>query len=296
MGPCHGRVALVTGSSRGLGRVIARTLSEAGADLIINYRQAGGRSEAQARALAKELVERGSRAVAIQADIGQKEAVAAMFQQIGAEFGRLDILVLNAARAPFKKVGELLKRDLLELIETNYLGNVYCMQQALPLMQGRPGHVVFVSSLGSRFALPSYPLGSMKAAMESLVKQWATELGDRQITVNGVTVGLLKTDSLIVLRQYWPGVARLPASAFVELEDVARVILFLCTDAARSIRGQNLVVDNGLSNELLHAAPGSGTSRSRAAGPTASPGSRVASFAAGCGPRPRTECVRRSRV
>jgi NAD(P)-dependent dehydrogenase (short-subunit alcohol dehydrogenase family) len=230
MGPCRGRVALVTGSSRGLGRVIARKLSEAGADLIINYRQAGGRSEAQARALAKELVERGSRAVAIQADIGQKDAVAAMFQQIGAEFGRLDILVLNA---------------------------VYCMQQALPLMQGRPGHVVFISSLGSRFALPNYPLGSMKAAMESLVKQWATELGDRQITVNGVTVGLLKTDSLIVLRQYWPAVERLPASAFVELEDVAGVVLFLCTDAARSIRGQNLVVDNGLSNELLHAAPGS---------------------------------------
>jgi enoyl-[acyl-carrier protein] reductase III len=131
------------------------------------------------------------------------------------------------------------------------------MQQALPLMQGRPGHVVFISSLGSRFALPNYPLGSMKAAMESLVKQWATELGDRQITVNGVTVGLLKTDSLIVLRQYWPAVERLPASAFVELEDVAGVVLFLCTDAARSIRGQNLVVDNGLSNELLHAAPGS---------------------------------------
>jgi NAD(P)-dependent dehydrogenase (short-subunit alcohol dehydrogenase family) len=256
MGSCRGRVALVTGSSRGLGRVIARKLSEAGADLIINYRQAGGRSEAQARALAKELVG-GSRAVAIQADIGQKDAVAAMFQQIGAEFGRLDILVLNAARAPFKKAGELLKRDLLELVETNYLGNVYCMQQALPLMQGRPGHVVFISSLGSRFALPNYPLGSMKAAMESLVKQWATELADRQITVNGVTVGLLKTDSLIVLRQYWPGVERLPASAFVELEDVAGVVLFLCTDVARSIRGQNLVVDNGLSNELLHAAPGS---------------------------------------
>jgi NAD(P)-dependent dehydrogenase (short-subunit alcohol dehydrogenase family) len=254
MGSCRGRVALVTGSSRGLGRVIARKLSEAGADLIINYRQAGGRSETQARALAKELVERGSRAVAIQADIGQKDAVAAMFQQIGAEFGRLDILVLNAARAPFKKAGELLKRDLLELVETNYLGNVYCMQQALPLMQARPDHVMFISSLSSRFALPNYPLGSMKAAMESLVKQWATELRDRHITVNGITVGLLKTDSLIVLRQYWPGVERLPASAFVELDDVAGVVLFLCTDAARSIRGQNLVVDNGLSNELLHSA------------------------------------------
>src|SRR5262244_3144208 len=155
MGPCHGRVALVTGSSRGLGRVIARTLSEAGADLIINYRQAGGRSEAQARAPAKELVERGSRAVAIQADIGQKDAVAAMFQQIGAEFGRLDILVLNAARAPFKKAGELLRRDLLELVETNYFGNVYCMQQALPLMQG--GHGKSRETVGDRARRSSDP-------------------------------------------------------------------------------------------------------------------------------------------
>ena len=229
MGSCQGRVALVTGSSRGLGRVIAQKLSEAGADLVLNYRKAGGRSEAQARALAKELVERGSRAVAIQADISQKDAVATMFQEIAAQYGRLDILVLNAARAPFKTVGELLRRDLLELVENNYLSNVYCMQQALPLMQGRPGHVVFISSLGSRFALPSYPLGSMKAAMEALVKQWAVELKDRQITVNGVTAGLLRTDSLMVLRQYWPGVERLPASAFVELEDVARVVLWMST-------------------------------------------------------------------
>jgi enoyl-[acyl-carrier-protein] reductase (NADH) len=113
---------------------------------------------------------------------------------------------------------------------------------------------VFVSSLGSRFALPSYPLGSMKAAMEALVKQWAVELQDRQITVNGVTAGLLKTESLMVLRQFWPGVERLPAAAFVELEAVASVVLFLCTEAARSIRGQHIVVDNGLSNQLLHPA------------------------------------------
>ena len=255
MGSCHGRVALVTGSSRGLGRVIARKLSEAGADLVLNYRKAGGRSEAQATALAKELVEHGSRAVAIRADIGHRDEVAAMFQEIGAQYGRLDILVLNAARAPFKRLGELLKRDLVQLVETNYLGNVYCLQEALPLMRGRPGNVVFISSLGSRFVLPNYPLGSMKAAMESLVKQWAMELRDRQISVNGVTAGLLKTDSLMVLRQYWPGLERLPASAFVELDDVAAVALFLCTEAARSIRGQHIVVDNGFSNELVRSAP-----------------------------------------
>src|SRR4029077_16065546 len=148
MGSCRGRVALVTGSSRGLGRVIARTLSEPGPDRIINDRQAVGRSEAQARALAKELVERGSRAVAIQADISQKDAVATMFQEIAAQYGRLDILVLNAARAPFKTVSELLRRDLLELVENKSFRNVFCVEEALPLMQGPPGPGVFVPGLG----------------------------------------------------------------------------------------------------------------------------------------------------
>ncbi len=251
MRPCEGKVALVTGSSRGLGQAIARKLSHAGAHVILNYRQRGGRSEAQARELARELVDLGSRALAIEADIANRDAVVAMFDQMASEYGRLDILVLNAARAPFKPLKQLLQRDLLQLVETNYLGNVFCMQRALPLMEGHGGHVVFISSLGSRFALPEYPLGSLKAALECLVKHWAEELADRKISVNGVTAGLLKTDSLKVLRQYWPGIAQLPDEFFVELNDVADVVLFLCSDAARGLRGQMLVVDNGLSNSLF---------------------------------------------
>jgi NAD(P)-dependent dehydrogenase (short-subunit alcohol dehydrogenase family) len=251
MRPCEGKIALVTGGSRGLGQVIARKLSEAGADLVLNYRQSGGRSEAQARATAKELTELGSRASAIQADIAQKESVAAMFDQIASEYGRLDILILNAARAPFKPLKDLLRRDLLQLVETNYLGHIYCMQGALRLMEKEGGHVVFISSLGSRFAFPDYPLGSMKAAMECLVKHWSRELQRTRITINGVTAGLLRTDSLKVLRQYWPGIDRLPESCFVGLEEVADVVVFLCSDAARALKGQMLVVDNGLSNSLF---------------------------------------------
>ena len=251
MRPCEGKVALVTGSSRGLGQAIARKLSNAGAHVILNYRQRGGRSEDQARELARELMDFGSRASAIEADIANRDAVVAMFDQIASDYGRLDILVLNAARAPFKSLKHLLQRDLLQLVETNYLGNVFCMQRALPLMEGQGGHVVFISSLGSRFALPDYPLGSMKAALECLVKHWAEELAGQRISVNGVTAGLLKTDSLKVLRQYWPGVAQLPDEFFVELNEVADVVLFLCSDAARGLRGQMLVVDNGLSNSLL---------------------------------------------
>jgi len=87
--------------------------------------------------------------------------------------------------------------------------------------------------------------------MECQVKHWAVELAEMRIAVNGVTAGLLKTDSLKVLRQYWKGVDQLPDSCFVALDEVADVVVFLCTDAARAIKGQMLVVDNGLSNALL---------------------------------------------
>jgi NAD(P)-dependent dehydrogenase (short-subunit alcohol dehydrogenase family) len=234
-----------------LGKVIASKLSEAGAEVVLNYRQQGGRSEAGAKELAREISEQGSRASTIQADISQRDSVNAMFDQIASEYGRLDLLILNAARAPFKSLKELLRRDLLQLVETNYLGNIHCMQRALPLMESNGGSVVFISSLGSRFALPGYPLGSMKAAMECLVQHWSEELADRKIHVNGVTAGLLKTDSFKTLRQVWPGLEQMPESYLVELEQVANVVVFLCSDASRGLRGQMLVVDNGLSNSLF---------------------------------------------
>src|SRR5438067_1711504 len=161
----EGKVALVTGSSRGIGNAIAQALLAAGADLAVHGRQAAGPSAEGAAALVAEARTKGRRGEAFTADVGVKAEVEALMAKVAEKLGRLDVLVLNAARAPFKPTERLLERDLRQLVDVNFLGNVFCVQKALPLLSREGGHVVFVSSLGSRFMNPDYALGAMKAAM-----------------------------------------------------------------------------------------------------------------------------------
>ena len=151
------RVALITGSSRGIGQAIARKFAEAGADVVINYRQSGGRSQEQAEALGQEIREMGRRGLIIQTDISVKASVKAMFNEVKAQWGRVDFLILNAARAPFKPIEKLFERELRQLVETNYLGNIFCIQEALPFLEQQQGKIVFISSLGKSLLQPGIP-------------------------------------------------------------------------------------------------------------------------------------------
>jgi len=245
------KVAVVTGSSRGIGRTIALHLARAGADVVVNYRVRGGSSERQANELCAEIRALGRRSLAVQADISNRQAVRALVAEAGATLGRLDFLVLNAARAPFKPYERLLDRDLRQLVDTNFLGNVSCIREALPLLERSSGKVVFISSLGSRFATPSYPLGSMKAAMEAVVRDCAESLRDRGVAVNAVCGGIVQTDSFKILRQVWDGLDRLSPEVLVSPDEIAEVVVFLCSPAAAGICGQTIVVDRGLSNRVL---------------------------------------------
>ena len=249
------RVVLITGSSRGIGSAIALRFAQAGADVIINYLTGGGRSQQQAELLCKEIHNLGHKAFVIQADISVKKSVKQMFDEVRQEAGRLDFLILNAAKAPFKPLEKLFERELRQLIETNYMGNIFCVQEALPLLERHEGRVVFVSSLGSRFYNPEYPLGSMKAAMESVVRDLSESLRERKINVNAVCGGFVKTDSFKVLRQTIEDLEQFPDELFVEPEALADVVLFLCDPASRSIRGQTLVVDQGMANTLYRPKP-----------------------------------------
>jgi len=241
---------LITGSSRGIGAAIARRFAAAGTDVVLNYRKAGGKSQEQGELLCKEIQEMGRRAFLIQADIAVKASVKHMFSEIGEKYGRLDFLILNAAKSPFKPLEHLFERELRQLVETNFMGNIFCVQEALPLLGKSGGDIVFVSSLGSRFYNTSYPLGTMKAAMEAAVRDLAESLGDKNISVNGVCGGIVKTDSFKVLRQLWEEVAQIPEELFVEPDELADAVLFLCSQASRGMRGQTIVVDRGLSNRL----------------------------------------------
>ncbi len=244
------KVALITGSSRGIGNAIARTLARAGADIVINYRRTGGSSEEQAKQLCEEILAMGRRAFLVQADISQKESVRALIKEAAAQAGRLDMLILNAARTPFKPLEKLLEREIRQLVDTNYIGNLFCIQEAVPLLAATEGKIVFISSLGSRFYNVSYPLGSMKAAMESVVRDCAEGLKQKKISVNAVCGGIVRTDSFKVLRQLWEELACIPEELFVEPEEIADVVKFLCSADSRAICGQTIVVDHGFSNRL----------------------------------------------
>lgn len=245
-----GKAALVTGSSRGIGRAIALAFARAGADVVVNHSKAGGASQDKAEAVCREIEALGRKACTVQADIASKASVKELFAAAVARFGRLDFLILNAAKAPFKPFEKLLEREVRHLVDINFMGNIFCIQEAVPLLQATGGKIVFVSSLGSRFYNPSYPLGSMKAAMETVVRDCAESLAAKNISVNGICGGIVKTDSFKVLRQYMEGLENIPEELCVTPEAAADVVLFLCSPAARSIRGQTIVVDNGLSNTL----------------------------------------------
>ena len=249
------KVALITGGSRGIGSAIALALARAGWDVVINHRRAGKSSGAKGAKLCEDIIELGQRACLVQADISSKASVKDLMQETQTKFGRLDLLVLNAARAPFKPIVKLFERELRQLVDTNYLGNIFCIQEALPLLEKTCGRIVFISSLGSRFYNPDYPLGSMKAAMESVVRDCAESLRSRKIDVNGVCGGIVKTDSFKTLRLYWEGIDNLPQEIFLEPDEIADVVLFLSGPASRGINGQTIVVDKGLSNSLFAALP-----------------------------------------
>lgn len=253
--PHNGRVALITGSRRGIGAAIADRLARAGFAIAVHGRSGEGRSAETGEAVCAQLREHGVEAASFHGDIASKAEVTALMEQVGAHFGRLDCLVLNAARAPFKESWRLLERDLRQLVDTNLLGNVFCLQKALPLLEKDGGHVVFLSSLGSRYMNVQYPLGPMKAAMEAMVRQWAEELRDKGVQANAICAGLVKTDAFKTLRRLWPEISALPEACFVTPEEVADVVAFLTSPAARAIAGQTLVVDKGLSNRVMRTPP-----------------------------------------
>lgn len=250
--PLQNKVALITGSSRGIGKTVAHHLATLGCNIIINYTKQGGSSETQALALSETINSMGLKSLVVRADISSRDDVKMMFEKIKETFNRLDFLILNAAKAPFKPIEKLFERELKLLVEVNLFGNIFCVQQAIPLLRDTEGKIVFVSSLGSRFYNPSYPLGMMKSAMETAIRDLSCSLAKDNISVNAVCGGIVKTDSFKVLRQVWEGIDKIPESFIVDETEIAEVVSFLCMPASRGIRGQSIVVDRGISNQIIH--------------------------------------------
>jgi enoyl-[acyl-carrier protein] reductase III len=244
-----GQVALVTGSSRGIGRACALRLAEAGADVIVNYVT----SQAAAQEVAEKIQRLGRRAALVKGDVSEWDDVQAMVGFVREKFGRLDILVSNAASGGFRPLLEANARHFEAAMNTNVRALMYLVQAAKDLLPRREGRsrVIALSSHGSHRPLPAYGLiGASKAALESMVRQLAFELGGQGVNCNVVLAGLVPTDSTRAL----PGAEEIFAGAkakslvggrLVAPEDVANAVLFLASPLADLVQGQTLVVDGG---------------------------------------------------
>lgn len=247
-----GKVALITGSSRGIGRACATRLAEAGADIVINYvtnRQA-------ATELAERLSDMGREVLVVKADVSEQDDVRSMLEAVQERFGRLDILISNAATGGFRPLLAATDRNFAAAFNTNVLALLYLVQAAMPLLERKEGEerskVITISSHGSHMALPFYGLiGSSKAALESLVRHLTLEIGDRGVNINVIKAGLVETDSTrnIPYADKMFGARTehsMVGERVLEPSNVADAALFLASSMSDLVQGEVLTVDGGM--------------------------------------------------
>lgn len=243
-----GKIALITGASRGIGRTLALKLAAEGATVIVNYRKNADLAEqvvAEARAA-------GGDGIAVGADVENPEDIVRLFDTVAETYGRLDFFVNNAAAAAFKRVVDLKTHHLDRSYAMNVRPFVLGAQEAVKLMD-KGGRIVAVSSYGSMRGFATYAaLGSYKAAVESFIRFMAVEFADYGINVNGVNGGLIDSDSLEYFYSM-PGMAPMetvlkavPLGRPGTVDDMANAIEFLLSAKSSYMTGQTLVVDGGM--------------------------------------------------
>jgi enoyl-[acyl-carrier protein] reductase III len=240
-----GRTALVTGGSRGIGRAISRAFARCGARVVVNFRE----DRASAEETVAQIETAGGSALALRANVLHPEEV----RSLVASVGELDFIVHNAALGSFKPALELRANQWDLSLAINARALLLLAQEAAPILRDG-GSVVAVSSLGSTRVVPAYgAIGASKAALESIARSLAIEMAPR-VRVNLVSGGVVDTPSI---RRH-PGweelseraIAQAPAGRLGFPEELAEVVLFLCSPAASWIVGQTIVVDGGMSLRL----------------------------------------------
>jgi len=247
--PFLNKIALITGSGRGIGKAIALRLAQAGADIIISF----VRNETPAQQLADQICAIGRRAITVRANLSRTEHIESLFTTISEEFEGLDIFISNAASGFNRPAMEQKPSGWDYTMDVNARAFLFATQAAVPLFEKRGGgKIVAISSQGSTRVLPDYvAVGASKAALEALTRYLAVELAAKNIAVNAVSPGLVLTDAI----QHFSAmkdptaipraIQNTPAGRLVTPEDVAEVVAFLCSPEAEMIRGQVIVVDGG---------------------------------------------------
>jgi len=244
----RGKRALVTGSSRGIGRSIALSLADLKVDVAINYL----RNRARAEETVSEIEARGVRALLVKGNVAKPEHVERIFSTIDDSWGGLDIVVSNAASGVLRPARELTLHHFDWAMHINAAALLPITQQFLQISANGDKTLVAVSSLGALRAIPNYTaVGASKAALESMVRHLAAEFAPEGMRINAVSAGTVDTDALLHFpnrEELLEGARRrTPAGRLVHPQDVANVVVYLCTEYASMIHGQTLIVDGGYS-------------------------------------------------
>jgi 3-oxoacyl-[acyl-carrier protein] reductase len=248
----HNKTALVTGASRGIGRATALALAERGARVLVHY----GRSVEEAQSVVESIHSKGGRADALRADLGTPEGATLLANQVRAIAGnQLDVLVSNAGISKAATIKDHTVEDFDNLFATNVRGPFFLVQQLLPIL-GEGSNIIVISSLGAHSVVGKPGLenpsllayASTKGALETLVRNWAAILGPQGIRVNAVAPGVIDTDMSNFTKTEAGREAALGMQALKRIgkpEDVADVVAFLASDAARWITGASIPVNGG---------------------------------------------------
>lgn len=242
----QGKVALVTGASRGLGKEIACSLAKEGAFVIVNYHG----SKERADKVVEEIEKSGHHAIAWQCDIGDFEESKEMVQGVLKEYGKIDILVNNAGITKDNLIMKMGKDDFQTVIRTNLEGTYYMIHHVTrSMLKQKSGKIINLSSVvGISGNAGQANYAASKAGVIGLTKSAAKELGSRGITVNAVAPGFIHTEMTDVLTEEVKEKAKqmIPLKKFGEAQDVAEMVTFLASDKANYITGQVIQVDGGM--------------------------------------------------
>lgn len=245
MNTLAGKVAVVTGSSKGIGAAIAQKLAKEGAKVVINYNS----NHTAAEAVAETIKVNGGKAFVLQADVSQKEAVVRLFDETVTHLGKVDIWVNNAGVMWNALIKDLSQEQFEKSIDINFKGVFYSLQEAATKLEDK-GSIINISSTVTRTIFPTYGVYSAtKAAVEQLSRVFAKEIGSRGINVNCVLPGPTATDLFFTGKSEELIAQIASTNAYKRLgtpEEIAQMVAFLATDEAKWISGQSIGVNGGM--------------------------------------------------
>lgn len=244
----EGKVAVVTGASKGIGASIALHLAAQGASVVVNYSS----SKEGADRIVGEINGNGGRAIAVQGSVAKEADVRRLFAETKKAFGRLDVLVNNAGVYEFKALEEITPQHFHWMYDVNVLGLVLATQEAVKLFGDRGGSVINISSVAATSAPPTASLYSgTKAAVDAVTRSLAQELGSRKIRVNSINPGMVETEGVRAMGVMESDfqkkvVADTPLRRLGQPKDIAPVAVFLASDDSAWITGETIYVAGGL--------------------------------------------------